>query len=269
MDLIIFSKDRAQQLNTLLHSIELNSNKLFDRITVILTWSTLEFYEGYTKLFKRHPLVNWTIERGFRYTTLDTIKFSSDFVCMMVDDDVFYQKTNLSSALIKDLLNNIPNSVFSLRLGANITVGDNFTNEPVTQPCFSELSLGDEKIGLFWKNENYHSPFHYSVSLDSHCFKKDWLIKRCQEIEFKTPNFLEGSLIKFGNEFEHIISPVESCVTSIPMNRVQSEFENKTVGEISAEELNKKWLDGEEIDLEDLMKNICNSTHSNWSYKFI
>lgn len=268
-DLIVFSKDRPSQLNTLLRSIELNSNNLFNSINVILTWSKPEFYEGYRKLFKLHPLVQWTIEKGFRYTTIEMIKNSSEFICMMVDDDVFYRKSNLQSQLIIDLLNNIPNSVFSLRLGTNITVGDNFTNQPVIQPHFSELQLGNEKIGLFWKNENYHSPFHYPVSLDAHIFKKDWLLRRSQEIEFKTPNFYEGSLIKFGNEFEHIVSPVESCVTSIPCNRVQAEFENKTIGEISAEGLNKKWLDGEEIDLTDLMKNSCNSTHSNWSYKFI
>lgn len=233
---------------------------------MIYTWSTQDFLDGYKKLIKLYPDIHWEIENGFRNTTLQRIEKTNELICLMVDDDVFYRKTKLNITIINDILNHVSDSVFSFRLGTNITVGDNFSNQPVQQPQFQNIAYEGQDTALVWKNENYHSPFHYSVSLDSHVFRKEWLLKRGQEINFETPNFLEGNLQKFGREFSNIVSPIESNLTSIPMNRVQDTFTNKTIGDISAEELNKKWLDGYQIDLESLMKNNCNCTHSNWSY---
>lgn len=267
LDLLVWSKDRGCQLSCLLDSLKLNSNGLF-KTTVIYTWSNEEFKRGYRKTIELHNDVRFIVENGFRNTTLQVIEGCSELICCMVDDDVFYRRTELTEPVIRDILNHVSDSVFSFRLGTNITVGDNFTNQPVQQPNFQGMALDGKDIALLWKNENYHSPFHYPVSLDGVIFKRDWLLKRCQEISFDNPNRLEGNLQKFGKDFVYIISPLKSELTSIPINRVQDEFKNKTTNQISAQELNNYWLDNTIINVKDLLNNECNCTHSNWIYKY-
>lgn len=266
MRLLICSKDRGSQLNLLLRSIYKNSS--FTDITIIYTYSSEEFKQGYIKCIKQHNDVNFICENGFRNTVFNVLEKSEDLVCPLVDDDVFYRKCEIQDIAILECLNNIQNSVFSLRVGSNITVGDNFTNQPIQQPSFQGIMYENKELGLAWKKLPGHTPFGYPISLDGHVFKRDWFLKRCQEIEFLTPNFLEGNLQRFNDDFTTMMCPVESVVTSIPANRVQSEFENKTIGEITPEELNRRWLDGEEIDLEEIEKFNVNCTHSNISYKF-
>jgi len=266
---LVWSKDRASQLNTLLESVYLNSNNLFDNISVIYTYSDNLYEQGYNILKDKwkHYSINWICEKEestFKDITLETIYYGSEFICPLVDDDVFYRKFELNGQDIENVLNSFENTVYSLRLGLNIKVSDNFTNHPVELPRYRETIL---PRGLIWNNLNFHNPFHYPISLDSHIFRRNWLFKSANSIEFSSPNFLEGNLGKYGNEFKQIASPLESCVTSIPMNRVQNTFTNKTIGDYSSDSLNSEWLNDRSINLECLMKNKCNSTHSNWSYK--
>lgn len=278
-DLIIFSRNRACQLDLLLRSIDKNLD-FFDRISVIYTYdidasSYSEFKIGYDKLRYNTPKVRWILETDFQKNVIDTIESSSEFVCFMVDDDIAYRKPDITVSEMNFVLNNIikylyeqgTKSILSLRLGRNITVGDNFTNIPVQQPEFAELLIGEVTKFLIWTNENYHSPFHYPISLDGHIFERDWILSKCRQIEFSNPNFMEGNLQKFGQEIIGIVSPIQSLITSVPVNRVQSIFENKTTEQISASDLNLKWLMGNNIDLDNLIKNPCNCTHSNWEYK--
>lgn len=266
MRLLVFSKDRGCQLDLLIRSIYKNTP--FTKIDVIYTYSSEEFKNGYRRLIKKYDDIRFICEDGFRQTVLKTIEKSEELICPLVDDDLFYRKTDLQDREILDCLNNIDDSVFSLRIGTNILVGDNFTNQPIEQPIFQGIMYENKEWGLVWKKLPGHTPFGYTISLDGHIFKKEWLLKRCQEIEFSTPNFLEGNLQKFNDDFTTMISPIQSVLTSIPANRVQEEFTNRTIGEITSEELNQKWLDGEEIDLEEIKKFNVNCTHSNISYKF-
>lgn len=268
---LIWSKDRGSQLDTLLESLYLNSNNIFDNISVIYTYSDNLYEQGYRILQDKwkHYSINWIDEKdggNFKDITMETIYYSSEFICPLVDDDVFYRRLELTGNDIENVLNSFENTVYSLRLGLNITVGDNFTNQPAGLPRYRETI---SPRGLIWTNLNFHNPFHYPISLDGHLFRRDWFFKNANSIEFTSPNFLEGNLGKYGKEFINIASPLESCVTSIPMNRVQEVFTNKTIGSYSSDCLNTEWLRGHSIDLEDLMRNKCNSTHSNWEYRLI
>lgn len=266
---LIWSKDRGCQLDLLLNSLYLNSNNLFDNISIIYTYSDNLYEHGYRILEDKwkHYSINWIEEEGnFKDTTMETIYYSSDFICPLVDDDIFYRRFELSGQDVENVLNSFEDTVYSLRLGLNIKVGDNFTNQPVELPRYRETI---SPRGLIWDNLNFHNPFHYPISLDSHIFRRNWLFKSCNSIEFTSPNFLEGNLGKYGKEFKQIACPLESCVTSVPQNRVQTVFTNKTIGQYSSELLNYEFLRGRSIDLEDLMKNKCNCTHSNFEYRLI
>ena len=55
---IVFSKDRACQLDFLLTSLIQNDNGLFD-INVLYRHSNDKFKTGYEKLIKKYPFLNW------------------------------------------------------------------------------------------------------------------------------------------------------------------------------------------------------------------
>lgn len=266
---VIFSKDRACQLDLLLRSIQRNGNFLFSDITILYTYSNENYKLGYDKLSNRVSGVNWILETGdFRDKFLQYLETSQcNTICPFVDDDVFFREFNDAES-VESLLNE--GIVFSLRLGKNITVHDNFSNRPTEFPYFYAIrdNLSNKDIGLLWDKMQGHTPFGYPISVDGHFFKRTWLLDKCSEIEFKNPNFLEGNLQKFSTEFTKMASPIDSCVTSIPMNRVQSEFENRTIGEVSSKELNNKYLDNQYIDLDKMDFNRVNCTHSNLSYVF-
>ena len=58
---IVFSKDRAAQLDLLLKSIEKNGKDVF-QIKVIYASSEISFEKGYEKLIDKYPEVKWMKE---------------------------------------------------------------------------------------------------------------------------------------------------------------------------------------------------------------
>ncbi len=58
---IVFSKDRAAQLDLLLKSISKNAKDVF-QLKVIYASSEISFEKGYEKLIDKHPEVKWMKE---------------------------------------------------------------------------------------------------------------------------------------------------------------------------------------------------------------
>lgn len=85
MNIIIFSKNRACQLDLLLRSVSVP----FDTIRVIYTADTPGFRFGYAICRKEHD-VNFIREENLKQDTLNAIKGGLN--CFLVDDDVFYRK---------------------------------------------------------------------------------------------------------------------------------------------------------------------------------
>lgn len=106
-NLIIFSKDRACQLHLLLESIDVYSNGLFDRVSVIYKASSEDFALGYDKIKKQFNTVVFTKEVDFYNDTLNSIDNRYEFTTFMVDDDVFYNKIKTSKEKIFKSLNKL------------------------------------------------------------------------------------------------------------------------------------------------------------------
>ena len=64
--LIIFSKNRACQLNLLLDSIKNNAPALFDKIHVLYK-AEGDYFLGYEKIKEKYTGVNFYLENNFRY----------------------------------------------------------------------------------------------------------------------------------------------------------------------------------------------------------
>lgn len=277
---IIFSRDRACQLSLLLESLERNASNLFESITVIWTCSNSNFARGYEKLKNRYPSVNFDFEgdtsklldsswsqvhswedEKFRDVFLQNLEVSYELICPMVDDNIFWKKVSVTTQNIATTISDC--SVFCLRMGRNIRISDQFTNQELWIPPIHE-----SENFISWLRVNGHTPWGYPISLDGNVFSKDWMVARCNQIDFSNPNFLEGNLQKFNSDFEIMVSEHTSSLVGVPCNRVQNTFENRTTNQYTPEELNQKWLNGNEIDFDSLDFSNINSTHCNLEYIF-
>ena len=103
---IIFSKDRAAQLDLLLKSIGKNAKDIF-QLKVIYASSEISFEKGYEKLIDKYPEVKWMKESSnFKEDVLSAIdNTESEYTCFFTDDDIVYRKINeedLTSKLKED-----------------------------------------------------------------------------------------------------------------------------------------------------------------------
>jgi len=116
IDCLIFSSDRAMQLDLLLRSME----KKFFNINIIYKSSNDKFERGYDKLIKENSInnINWVKEKNFKKNVLEVLQNSkNEYFCFFTDDDVFFEKLNIEK--VEKQMNNDDIFCFSLRLGEN------------------------------------------------------------------------------------------------------------------------------------------------------
>lgn len=262
---IIFSKNRASQLNLLLDSIKLNGLHLFDKIQVLYK-ADVEYVSGYDKLkTKFDGLVTFNLESNFRADLINLIGDDIEFTTLLVDDAVMYDKVTETKEFI---LSSIHDKVccFSLRLGLNCVY---------SHPA--NLSYKIQNYGLLNGIVTFHhkiqgpGDFSYPLSTDGHIFKTEKLRDMLLSTPFNNPNSLEANLQRQLNQTEELMICFEkSKVVSIPVNLVNDTYKNRHGLEfyISEKELNDKYLNNETIDLNAMDFTNINGPHKEIQYKF-
>ncbi|HPU88612.1 MAG TPA: hypothetical protein PL088_09505, partial [Spirochaetota bacterium] len=89
----------------------------------------------------------------------------------------------------------------------------------------------------------------YPLSLDGNLYSVHEILALTKAIDFNSPNTYESHLQGYKWLFDHRygICFKKSVIVNIPLNRVQSDF-NNTHGEIHQDYLLSKWEDGVRID---------------------
>jgi hypothetical protein len=282
INLIIFSKDRAAQLDLLLRSMYENSNDIFDPIVLYRHTSQIHI-KAYQKLFNRmikarcrknfiQNKCKRRIEVDFRNDLIEMIEQNeSEMVGFLTDDCIFYRKLNLNCENIYNLLypeNNV--ACVSLRLGTNTNVQTYHVGDLL--PPLRYTTNGD-LISWNAKDYNPYCNYGYTFSLDGHIFRKKLILDLIKQIDFKNPNQLEASLSQFSHKYQipsYIIAPNKSCVFACPNNRTQNEYQNACGVQhpYSIDDLAKKYLDNEMITLDCLNPEMINCTHQEIEYCF-
>jgi hypothetical protein len=129
--LIIWSKDRACQLHLLLASIYRNANNIFDKISIIYTYSNNEYKLGYDLVGSCFLTQNWVLESDFRQDTLRLME-EGDYIAFSTDDTVIFSQMPKNPVLDES-------RVFSLRLGYNTIIQDPHINS-VQPELFEETN---------------------------------------------------------------------------------------------------------------------------------
>lgn len=93
IDCLIFSRDRACQLDLLLRSIDFYAGERFASITVLYRASTLEYLAGYERLLRDRLDVIFPLETDFERQVFAwlTNPHGADRICFLCDDDLFYR----------------------------------------------------------------------------------------------------------------------------------------------------------------------------------
>jgi hypothetical protein len=269
---IIFSKNRACQLDLLLRSIKQNLATLND-IVVLYTYTSTEFQLGYDILKSKYKNIRFveqissdSFEIDIRYILLNEC---DNLLCFFVDDNIVYSKSYLTTHIIESLLSNPTLCTLSLRLGTNIKLQDPNSQQPIQLPqAFYRHKINDINF-LLWPRYscNRYGNFGYSFSVDGHIYSKD-LILQGLTYDFDTPNAFEGKY-NIDHFPEYMVCLEQSVVVNSPTNAVSN---YNTAGQkfpVSVEKLNELFLDNFVIDLNSIMQTNVVSCHQEIPFKFI
>lgn len=250
INLIIWSKDRASQLELLLRSIKQNIPNMF-AITIIYTYSNKLFEDGYKKLIGEIKDVEFIYENNFYNDTVSACYNSNmEYISFCTDDTVFYDSCSYT---FDDLLGYLPNNVnqvFSFRLGLN-TLAQDIHYGTIQTPLMNHVYLNKDIIS--WNCKKYASNFNYGypLALDAHVFKKDLicdLLKRYNK--WKTTNELEGHIQQSISEIDYITSFDKSIAVNVPLNNLSNITQAGHNYNYSNDFLNQKFLNGERLSLQ-------------------
>lgn len=263
INIIVFSKDRACQLELFLRSIKqyfLEFNEY--KINILYTFSDSKYEEGYKKVMNIHDdknIVYIKEYQDFKRHILLLLDPNNPYTVFFVDDIVFKNQFTLKSKQFKLFELNDEILTLSLRLNNYLTY------------CYAARVRMEPP--QFENNNSYRwygqqGDYGYPMSLDGHFFRTNDILFITRMIQFKNPNSYESILAGYPLNRPKIICFEDSIIINNPINKVQ-DFNNNHHGNILAEFLNDKFLEGKIIDLEDF-KGIKNtSVHQEIDVNFI
>ncbi len=232
---IIFSKNRACQLEVLLRSLNFSSN-------VIYTYDSA-FKSGYDKLITMYPKVNFILEKDFKLQIIECMENSSEeFVLFLVDDDVMIKSFAENCPEFEEFKKNQDIISLSLRLA----------------PYYDGAPKMDNNI---WNWRGLKHDWGYPMSVSAHIFRRQDILPIMINGEFKNPNDLEVLLRKNPPNKPLMICVSEPNIINTPANVVQTKYRLNRFGNagISPEEMNDKFLSGQQIFLNDIIEKARNS----------
>lgn len=267
MQIIIFSFNRALQLDTLLSSYLEHWKAPKCQIDVIYNTRGDSFQKGYDLLINKLSSYNAIrfhkeecSERGYSfreymYNLVHILKYpvirkpktnfrnmmiklmeesNAKEVMFMTDDAMFIRDVTIPEQVFKWVKEDPKKRQFSLRLGKGMN------NQP--------LSIKEEGGFLNWDLDKVerNSNWGYRFSVDAHIYDKQLILDYYKKYVFTSPNTLEGyieaklykdKLVTEGRSF------IDAKLLSFPVNMVQTFSQNETLG-VDAIMMNQYYLDG-------------------------
>jgi hypothetical protein len=246
INFIIFSKDRACQLELFIRSMK-EYFKEFNEcdIRVLYTFSTPEFEQGYEKLKLIHTdpnLIYFNEDYKFQTSLLSQFNQMKKLSVFFVDDNVFKEPFSLEDEKFKIFLSKPEILTLSLRLHPRLDY---------CYPANLKQSIpSTDKFGAF----NWYQgigDFGYPMSLDGHFFRTEHIIYYLYNLRYNGPNDLESQMAMRPVPIPYMICYDKSRIINLPLNKVQN-FNNNIHGHVDAKFLNDNFLNGKIISLNNI-----------------
>lgn len=278
-NIIIFSKNRPAQLELLLRSMNIfyvgaftNNVSVLYKIESSDTQQNIEITNGYDIVKGKYESVNFIEEdtflknfadySNFKNQTIELINPGLPYTQFFVDDQVFIRPFSIECEQFA-LFNRFKPSMYSmsLRLGKNIDYCYSL-NIKTRLPIFHASTTA-------YNWQNCFGDWGYPMSVDGNIFFTEDILTSIKAIDFYHPNSLEGGL--FNNPFEN--KPLSICLPSsvvinVPANKVQSDYQNRSMN-VNIREMNNLFLDGAIIDLNLIAGGEYNAPHVELEYKWV
>ena len=269
LQIIIFSFNRALQLDTLLSSIVEHWKVPDFRIDVIYNTSDADYERAYRMVqdkFSSYPvcyhkessvadkpslgifLNRDNVKRylkirclrspksNFRSLLLRTIReSSSEYLMFLTDDAMFIEDIDISPYVFNWLGDRPESRQFTLR------IGEGLNNQPggIVQKNSGYLcwNMYDAPMMTNWG---------YNFSVDAHIYSRKFIVGILEQLWFVNPNTLEDPVCRTLRRKEMMgeaMAYVSPRVLSFPINMVQSVEQNETLG-VDCKMLNQQYLAG-------------------------
>lgn len=269
---IVFSKDRALQLDLLLNSIYQNFQETINDIRVIWTASSANFELAYNQLRGEHKKVIFKkqTEEFFKDLYENVCVAHHKHICFFTDDDIVYRKVTFDQTAEK-ALNDQAFVCYSLRLGTN-TIHRDMDGKQYTDVL---PALYQYEHLIAWNRTSIAQGGYwaYPMSVDGHIFRKSDLMKITELLMYwsriesfkQNPNELECKLQRFNCEFgPMMLCDSLSSVVNSPNNRVQNHIPNRHGDHYSysQEYCNNLYLTGKRLDMSKIDFNNITTAHT-------
>ncbi|MBI5606846.1 MAG: FkbM family methyltransferase, partial [Deltaproteobacteria bacterium] len=268
MTAVVFSKDRAMQLDASLRSLIQHCRDLQDlKVKVIYKTSNERNHQQYEKLKRTYPPMEFIPERDFKTDFLNAL-YPYHYVLFLVDDNLFIRDFRLTDLVA--YLEKYQQAIgFSLRLGKNTTFCY-MQNKNQKLPDFNAVGKGVLKYN--WTKEELD--FGYPLEVSSSLYSIGDILPILREGDFKNPNTLEALLDAgksfFKNAENELLCFETSAAFCNPANMVQNLWNNKAGhnNQYSPDALADLFEKGYRIDLEKFSEFIPNSCHQEVEFQF-
>lgn len=266
---IIFSKDRAMQLDGTLRSLFMHcKDKEAIDLNVLYTTSQDLYEREYQRLFVDYPSVSFIKEKDFKADLLSLLPDSQE-VLFLVDDNIFVRDFHVEHAI--DELRKTHDSIcFSLRLGNNTDCCYMLKKQ---QAIPKSNTLPHGICQYEWISAEYD--FGYPLEVSSSIYRVSDLFPLLRQLDYSNPNTLELALDNSKHFFQVIKKSIlcfENSVTFCnPINMVQTLWKNRA-GENSSyspRKLAEMYDEGYRIDVERFSSLTPNSCHQEVDLKFV
>jgi glycosyltransferase involved in cell wall biosynthesis/ADP-heptose:LPS heptosyltransferase/2-polyprenyl-3-methyl-5-hydroxy-6-metoxy-1,4-benzoquinol methylase len=259
---LIFSKDRAMQLQATIESFNLHCrDNDTANIVVLFKASNLVHKQQYDELKKKFPVVAFVEETDFRKQVLSLIE-RCKYVLFLVDDNIFVKPFSLKD--ITAALDAEKRAIgFSLRLGKN-TGYCYMLNSNQKLPAFESVHKGILKYN--WPGAE--CDFGYPLDVSSSVYRSDEILGLLGQLAYSNPNTLEHGMSKnvrmFVSSAPALLVFEESVAFCNPVNMVQRVYENNKFGrthKYAPEQLAEGFSCGMAIDVQKYAGFTPNSAH--------
>jgi len=236
MDIIIFSKNRACQLELLLRSLDINVK---DKNVCVIFTSDPDYFAAYNRVIALYPKVRFVVQTNFKSNVLSSM--SKEHVLFLVDDEVMVGSFSEACPEFAEFQTNQDILCVNLRMGRNYDY-DFLKDKQVPIPEFQNGT---------WEWKKYRHDWGYPMAVGSHIFRTKDLLPVLERIEFDNPNTLESGM-RGTIDKPLMIGFERGKIVNIPVNRVGS-VPNR-IGNITASQLNDKFMRRYLINLHPLIK---------------
>lgn len=261
---VIFSKDRALQLDAVLRSFFRHCRDPYStRVKVLYTVSSEQHARQYDNLQSEYSDVEFVQEQNFREQTLQELR-STEFVLWLVDDNLFVEDFWIKDGT--EILRTAEGILcYSLRLGRNTTYCYPL-DKPQQLPDFQVIQHNFREYYVYdWRTSEHD--FGYPLEVSSSLYRTADMLMILDSMAFRHPNSLEGGMAERTHVFLKIRPFLVSAPTSrtfcIPVNMVQNEFHNRAgkATHYSVNELSNIYAEGLRIDVSHFDGFLPNGCH--------